>query len=178
MPRGKKATHCIDCGVKLEGSNIVWIGPQSKRARCNNCQAAQRIIENRAGNLMYKYGVTVEEYNKMFEFQQGGCAICRQAQPEKNLAVDHNHETDEIRGLLCFKCNIILGHLNDDEDLLWKIAEYLKRTTWNKEKQLIYKKIGKLNSHEEKVVKLIAMSRKISTEEALKIFRNSTEVIQ
>ncbi len=58
--------------------------------------------------------------------QDGRCAICRRATGEtKRLAVDHDHRTGEIRGLLCSICNRMLGHLRDDPKAFWRAAEYL-----------------------------------------------------
>jgi hypothetical protein len=77
------------------------------------------------------YGITVEEYDKMVIKQKGLCAIC--GNPEtaiqsgkiRELNVDHNHNTGEIRGLLCRNCNCALGLLDDDIDVLLKAVKYL-----------------------------------------------------
>lgn len=71
--------------------------------------------------------LTVEEYDTMLEQQGGGCKVCGRT-PEDNgkrLAVDHNHSTGRIRGLLCDKCNVGLGHLGDSLNRVLKAAEYL-----------------------------------------------------
>ena len=57
--------------------------------------------------------MTVEEYDRLFELQRGLCDICGRKDYDKlgrRLAVDHDHTTGKIRGLLCYKCNIFLGH--------------------------------------------------------------------
>lgn len=61
--------------------------------------------------LKYQYGLSVEDYDKMVEKQQGCCAICGINQSELNIRmiVDHNHQTGEIRGLLCSTCNVRVG---------------------------------------------------------------------
>lgn len=83
--------------------------------------------------LKFKYGTSEEEYRKLLELQLGGCAICKQPCKSGNrLAIDHNHKTNEIRGLLCHNCNVALGLMNEDENLIWNMLEYLKRTTWSK----------------------------------------------
>lgn len=58
-----------------------------------------------------RYGMTVEDYERLFEKQNGCCAICRIHRDKLNRAldVDHDHKTGEIRGLLCKKCNVALG---------------------------------------------------------------------
>ncbi len=62
------------------------------------------------------YGISIEEYNKMFENQKGCCKICGRHQSlfKQRLCVDHNHKTMEVRGLLCHTCNKFLGYINDD----------------------------------------------------------------
>jgi hypothetical protein len=60
--------------------------------------------------LKSKFGITLEQYNKKFEAQKGLCAICGNPEPtNKRLAVDHDHETEEVRDLLCSRCNPGLG---------------------------------------------------------------------
>lgn len=79
-----------------------------------------------------KYGITLEERNEMELNQDGLCAICHR-NPDglklmgaANLQVDHNHETKQVRGLLCHSCNIGLGKFKDSPELLEAAAEYLK----------------------------------------------------
>ena len=77
-----------------------------------------------------KYGLTLEQYDAMLAAQDGVCAICGEPRPEdRTLHVDHDHDTGEIRGLLCFKCNNALGDFNDDHDLFQRAAAYLDRDT-------------------------------------------------
>ena len=75
-----------------------------------------------------KYGITTEERDKIFNLQEGKCAIC--AVDEKDLTValhiDHCHKTKKIRGLLCGAHNQALGLFNDDVELLQKAIDYLK----------------------------------------------------
>jgi hypothetical protein len=60
------------------------------------------------------YGITQKQYNELFLKQDGKCSICGTHQNELKykLCVDHNHTTDEIRGLLCKRCNTVLGQLD------------------------------------------------------------------
>lgn len=73
------------------------------------------------------YGMSPEEYSTLMAAQGGKCAICRSSCPRGRLSVDHNHETGEIRGLLCRDCNRALGIFRDDPDRLRKAAEYLEK---------------------------------------------------
>jgi hypothetical protein len=79
-------------------------------------------------HIKYAYGITSEEYDQIFLEQDGKCKICgiHQNELKRNLAVDHNHMTGKVRGLLCTKCNTVLGLVNDDPVLLIKAEEYLE----------------------------------------------------
>ena len=81
----------------------------------------------RANAYMRQYGITVEEYDVLYEEQNRGCAICfaPTGSNNKRLAVDHNHETGEVRGLLCDDCNIGLGKFKDNPNLLDTAINYL-----------------------------------------------------
>ena len=72
-------------------------------------------------------GITKEQYQLVFETQKGLCAICNQP-PKDNqaLAMDHNHQTNEFRGLLCKECNRSLGLFGDSIDILTNAVTYLK----------------------------------------------------
>ena len=78
-----------------------------------------------ADNLKRRYGLSVDEYLEMIKEQDGACAICRQH--AERLCVDHCHETGKIRGLLCHKCNVALGHFNDDIQRLADAISYLAK---------------------------------------------------
>ena len=70
--------------------------------------------------------ITDELYQALFEQQKGLCSICRRPGGNRRLHVDHDHETKEIRGLLCHKCNAGLGNLDDLVLLLEAAIRYLK----------------------------------------------------
>lgn len=79
--------------------------------------------------LKHKYNITIETYKKLHDAQKGLCAIC--LNPEQSihrifLAVDHDHKTGKIRGLLCDKCNRGLGQFKDNIEILEQAIKYLK----------------------------------------------------
>lgn len=81
-------------------------------------------------HLRRKYGISLEDYDRMLAAQAGGCAICgkrpdEQQRYDRYLHVDHNHETGEVRGLLCDQHNLLLGRFNDDPNLIRRAADYL-----------------------------------------------------
>ena len=83
----------------------------------------------RAGHLMRKFGMTLEQYDAMLEAQGGGCAICSRAPKEIALHVDHDHSTGRVRSLLCFRCNNALADFQEDAALLDKAISYLSAHT-------------------------------------------------
>ena len=80
-------------------------------------------------NLQSKYGITMDEYNQMYNKQKGSCRMCgvHQSQIKKTLCVDHNHETGEVRELLCDKCNKALGLLDESIEIFEAGIDYLRR---------------------------------------------------
>lgn len=81
--------------------------------------------------VLQKYGLTLEAYAAMLASQGGTCAICASPEPRgstgKTFAVDHDHATGEVRGLLCSKCNTAIGLLRDDPALVSSALQYLTR---------------------------------------------------
>ncbi|HEC64952.1 MAG TPA: hypothetical protein ENI23_06655 [bacterium] len=77
--------------------------------------------------LMRCYGITKKQYDAMLEQQNGLCAICRKKEINRRLAVDHNHATKQIRGLLCSLCNTALGKFDDSVNMLTRAINYLKK---------------------------------------------------
>lgn len=85
----------------------------------------------RARNLHQKrvarHGMSLAGFAALKRQQGGGCAICRRIPlNSRGLVIDHNHVTDEVRGLLCFACNSGVGLFQDDPALLAAAIDYLK----------------------------------------------------
>lgn len=99
------------------------------RSTCKACHIQHRNTIGRERQLKKRYGITVKDYNNLFEIQKGCCAICRkhQSQLKVSLAVDHDHSNGIIRGLLCYNCNSGLGRFKDNTDLLINAIKYLTR---------------------------------------------------
>jgi hypothetical protein len=74
-----------------------------------------------------QYGLTPEQYDEIFARQGGRCAICGTTEngKRKYLSVDHDHETGQVRGLLCGRCNWGIGLLNDDPGIMLRAASYV-----------------------------------------------------
>ena len=86
----------------------------------------EEIRECKRKNRLGAYGVTVEEYNLMLGHQGGVCALCGRPPGKKPLAVDHDHETGKVRGLLCQNCNVGLGCFGDSVPILEGAIKYLQ----------------------------------------------------
>jgi hypothetical protein len=92
--------------------------------------------EDREAALQRKFGITLHQYEKMLWDQEGLCAICGRPQSGKRggviiqLCVDHDHETGQVRALLCTPCNIGLGNFGDDVERLMAAIRYLRK--WGK----------------------------------------------
>lgn len=102
-------------------------------AYCKDCikrKNEKNTIRNTNNYLKYQYGLTLEEYNNLSQKQNNQCRICNKSEKEnkKRLAVDHNHTTGEIRGLLCSSCNQGLGKFYDSVQLLNNAIKYLCQT--------------------------------------------------
>ncbi len=111
---------------------------KSKDGRRPECKACRKVssraeyLQNpkpgkwsKNAYLKRKYGISLDEYEELLRTQQGVCAICR-AKENRSLAVDHDHKTGRVRGLLCTNCNQGLGKFRDDVDLLYASVLYLE----------------------------------------------------
>lgn len=103
-----------------------WSRKRTKRIALNPTLESDR-------NIKRKYGLSREQYNEKLQNQNHCCIICGEKETSvdgrtnkfKLLAVDHNHKTNKIRDLLCWRCNTVIGRINEDLDLLDKIKAYL-----------------------------------------------------
>lgn len=130
---------CGACRVAkpLDAFYLTKYGAAGRRGTCKDCTRERmrpaRVEQIRRQNLG-RYGMTVEQYDALFAEQGGRCAACgepewiksRNGEPFK-LAVDHDHATGRVRGLLCATCNRVVGHLETRPALVDRMVEYLAR---------------------------------------------------
>lgn len=104
-------------------------GKQATHKKQKKFQGSKKDkIRHRKCNLKRMYGLTLEDYDQMFEQQNGVCAVCGGlATGGKRLVVDHCHITGKIRGLLCGNCNIGIGNMQDNVDILAQAIIYLNK---------------------------------------------------
>ena len=100
-------------------------------ARHKAWREANRDHLREQGRVAYyrqKYGLTLAQRDAMLEAQGGVCAICQEIETAKRgWAVDHCHATGTVRGILCQACNLVLGHADDDVELLKRMIGYLEK---------------------------------------------------
>lgn len=132
----KKALSCFEPGA--------W-KPENKNAdpvirTCFTCRELNKYVaipgsvsleklRGKAKDIERTYGITLNEYEKLYRSQNGMCAICHHPEPTKGrlfLAVDHDHKTGRVRGLLCSKCNMALGSFGDSTEYLLSAVRYLR----------------------------------------------------
>lgn len=132
-------TVCKDCRADIEAfdagdrerkipASVRPIVPNSG-GRCATHWRTERARRKAAAHekrVQKVYGLSDGQYADLYAYQGGRCAICRRATgATKRLAVDHDHETGYVRGLLCGPCNKILGHLRDDRAAAYRMYAYL-----------------------------------------------------
>ena len=127
--KDKLTGNCKDCRhqitMKCRNDNPELYKNQQERWRNDN---KTKIKSYR--KIKYLYGFTNEECDAMFSLQGGKCKICNRHQSEfkQRFHVDHDHETDKVRGLLCGECNLGLGKFKDNVETLEKAITYLKNS--------------------------------------------------
>ncbi len=132
-----KLKKCSQCGEDKPISEFYNHKPTKSGLRpdckkCANLATKIWVTNNREKvRLSYNYyntGITPELYTELLNLQNGGCAICGKTAREnrKNLAVDHDHKTMKVRGLLCNRCNLGIGYLEDKADVLKSAARYIE----------------------------------------------------
>ena len=123
----------------LEKAKVIRDKPENKlkrkaykqtpeyKAKRKTYRQRPEVKERRKNKYLKKYGLTNQDYLNMLKQQNNKCAICKNIENGKRLAVDHNWKTGKVRGLLCKNCNVTLGNLNEDISLFYKCIEYLKK---------------------------------------------------
>ena len=132
-------------------SNMYFLGKDCKRnhggkrytsnRQCVTCvraiklkytqsESGKRVNRNR--ELLKSYGISIDQFEAMFRLADGKCEICKISLNPKgwgkdSVAIDHNHKTGKVRGILCNSCNRGIGHFFDDVSILNNSVRYLER---------------------------------------------------
>lgn len=113
--QGRPQRECSVCGESFSKDTMLG-------TRCRPCVS----LANHSKRVQETYGLQPGEYELLLDNQDGKCAICFRKPGAKRLAVDHDHTTGEVRGLLCRGCNRdVLGHLREDWNSLQRAIDYL-----------------------------------------------------
>lgn len=123
---GRPTAYCKTCTNEYKKQ---WVADNYQHhldwnARWREKHAEKLKLFHRKHWLKRKYDMTLEQYEALFEKQGGKCAICRQREPE---VVDHDHVTNEVRGLLCHMCNKGLGMFRENGIILMNATLYLTK---------------------------------------------------
>jgi len=90
----------------------------------------KHLMGNRKRSLRRKYGLTIDQMKQMYISQDGVCAICTEKfKNTKNMQVDHNHTTGQVRQLLCGPCNYLIGNAKEDVSIMKRAIDYIN--FWN-----------------------------------------------
>ena len=122
---------CSVCGgqIKYTKSNschFCVIGPHRRQKRNLYYRTPEGKSKARDNQLKTKFGISLDQYNVMLAEQNGFCKICNKTCPSgRDLAVDHDHTTGKVRGLLCKNCNQALGFFFDNTEYLSRAVLYL-----------------------------------------------------
>jgi len=118
---------------KIREGQKAWLAKNSekhkKKSREWYHQNKDRIRNN---NLKKNFNISLEKYTNILKLQNNRCAICLGDNSDakgKIFAVDHCHKTGKIRGLLCRGCNVGIGNLKDNPELLEKAAMYIRNNS-------------------------------------------------
>ena len=120
----KQATTCGHDGQKVVGNGL-----------CKKCYTTDlRRRHGESGRLKRKtyylgkkYGLSYEQYSKMIVNQDNKCRLClNEFKVKRHIHVDHCHDTGQVRGIICFKCNQSIGKLGDTIESLERVVRYLK----------------------------------------------------
>ena len=125
-PSGRNR-RCKDCRNARNRAHVAR-DPQRRRETSDRWRAANpdRYVAAQRAYKLRLYGLTTAQYDDLMERQGGRCAICRRAETGGwDLAVDHDHSTGRVRGLLCRRCNVGIGLMRDDPAVLAAAAAYL-----------------------------------------------------
>jgi len=129
------------CRVCNYAQTYAWQKNNKERYNANARRREKEVYtteKRHAKHLKKMFGITGDEYQEKLNSQSGVCAVCgkeevvhaKNGKDMKRLAVDHDHNTGEIRGLLCSNCNAAIGYFKDEISIIERAVMYLK--SWKK----------------------------------------------
>lgn len=132
--RDGRRSDCKACGKR---SVQKWERENPTKVRRTNNKSVQKHREGKFNTNTWKcrgIDFTQEKYETRLKKQAGVCAICKRPNPskKKRFALDHNHDTGQVRGVVCDRCNLIVGIIEKDPTIIKASLQYLE--TWEDDK--------------------------------------------
>lgn len=131
-----KGYQCKECRAEKQRSYWAGLPDEIKKTRQAKSESQKKYAQknsekiklmSRKSELKRKFNITIEDYNDMLKTQNNVCAIClNKCNTGNNLAVDHDHVSGKVRGLLCKNCNTAIGLLKENSDTLKQAINYLE----------------------------------------------------
>lgn len=121
-------TSTVEVRERVNKQRQNWRKKNAEKVKANQREIYARMTpeERMARIIKSNYNITIETYNVMLKSQDSKCAICRQDCVVKSrLSIDHNHQTGQVRGLLCSRCNVLIGMAREDISILKSAIDYL-----------------------------------------------------
>lgn len=116
----------VDHPDRQRAATNAWKEKNPDKVREHQRRANAKRNTGLANRDMWRYGITRADYENMYHTQGGVCAICSKPPIKTRLSVDHNHDTGQVRGLLCRPCNSVLGLAGDKIERLEAAIGYLR----------------------------------------------------
>ncbi len=125
---------CVACSLTTDKEKEKKLKEKSKR-RDQKRKLEEGYKEYRRSLKLKLYGLTIEDYQRMYDAQEGKCAICKKSETAmknnsdevRELGVDHDHDKGFVRSLLCARHNLMIGYSGDSPEILEAAAQYLRR---------------------------------------------------
>lgn len=137
MSDDESTVAALNEAMPIGPGNFRWLlRPEGKFDRSTKAGRAAYAKAYRASNpgrwrhahLKQNYKIDEVEYHRLLELYGGECPICEE-EPSQRLAVDHDHTTGDVRGLMCKRCNYAMGQFGDDPKRMRRAAQFLEDRT-------------------------------------------------
>jgi Autographiviridae endonuclease VII len=121
---GTEERKCPQCGATGRLKELYYrcrAAPSGFASPCKNCADKASVVRNYA----HRRGITRDESKRLWRLANCACQLCGRQLSEGAFKVDHDHAGGHIRGILCHRCNIVLGLVGDSQPLLRAAIAYI-----------------------------------------------------
>ncbi|WQZ00171.1 recombination endonuclease VI [Vibrio phage vB_ValC_WD615] len=118
--------NCLQCGGILTGRQKKYCSTKCQYRYCYHNTKGRKEAQRNA-HYKHRFGISWDDKIKMLESQGNVCKVCGTDKPggQGHWHLDHCHNTGKVRGILCMRCNVVLGQVEDNVEILEKLGEYL-----------------------------------------------------